>query len=289
MGGILVTGANGQLGCELRRHFESGAFYTDIAELDICNVDAVRRYVTGNKIEVIINCAAYTAVDKAEDEVAVAQRVNGEAPGILAAVAAEVGALLIHISTDYVFEGNGTHPYKEDDLTSPLSVYGRTKLAGENVIVASGCRYIIIRTSWLYSLYGGNFVKTILRLASERETLSVVFDQIGTPTNAADLAAVIGIIVGQNSNKKYNISNKINSIYHFSNEGVCSWYDFAEEIVSYSGLKCNVLPVTSEMFPTKAHRPSYSVLDKGKIKAAFGVEIPHWRSSLHDCLKNLNK
>lgn len=338
--GVLVTGANGQLGCELRKFFKSGswalsgasshglghdsghglfhAFYTDIAELDICDIDAVRRFVTDNKIDVIINCAAYTAVDKAEDDMIFTHRVNGEAPGILAAVAAEVGALLIHISTDYVFSGKGPLPYKEDDTATPVSVYGRTKLAGEYSIAASGCRYIIIRTSWLYSTYGGNFVKTILRLASEKDTISVVFDQIGTPTNAADLASAIGTIVTQatakdnqttvkdsqeadktdnktdNSNKNINNSNNnnknrniINTIYHFSNEGVCSWYDFAEEIVGYSGLKCKVIPVTSERFPTKAHRPAFSVLNKTKIKSAFGIEIPHWRSSLHNCLKTL--
>ncbi|MFA6335422.1 MAG: dTDP-4-dehydrorhamnose reductase [Bacteroidales bacterium] len=292
MGGILVTGANGQLGCELYRLFESSGTtpnvcYTDIAELDICNVDAVRRYVNDNNIGIIINCAAYTAVDKAEDNPEVAQRVNGEAPGILAAVAAEAGALLIHISTDYVFDGNGPLPYGEKDQTSPLSVYGRTKLEGENVIAASGCRYIIIRTSWLYSTYGGNFVKTILRLASEQDTINVVFDQIGSPTNATDLASAIGIIVDQNNNKKAGFNEKINSIYNFSNEGVCSWYDFATEIVSYSGLKCKVMPVTSEMFPTKAQRPAFSVLNKSKIKTAFGIEIPYWRTSLHSCIDNL--
>lgn len=307
MGGILVTGANGQLGSELKKHFDlkgklyssnapvantdtdtaqtlKSIFYTDIADLDICNIDDVRKYIIDNKIEVIINCAAYTAVDRAEDDLNVAHKVNGEAPGILATVAAETGALLIHISTDYVFSGKGPLPYKEADLTGPVSVYGRTKLAGEYALAASGCRYVIVRTSWLYSIYGGNFVKTILRLASERETLSVVFDQIGTPTNAADLALAIGAIIEQAKEK-----NKINTTYHFSNEGVCSWYDFALEIVEFSGLKCKVIPVTSEMFPTKAKRPAFSVLNKGKIKSAFGIDIPHWKSSLHDCLVLMNK
>ncbi|MEN6617913.1 MAG: dTDP-4-dehydrorhamnose reductase [Rikenellaceae bacterium] len=300
--GVLVTGANGQLGCELKRLFESDSpisvgyfknhhadrsiFYTDIAELDICNIDDVRQYIIDNKIGLIINCAAYTAVDKAEGDAEIAYRVNGDAPGILATVGAEVGALLIHISTDYVFNGKGNIPYNEEDKPSPLSVYGRTKLTGEYAIASSGCRYIIIRTSWLYSIYGDNFVKTILRLASEHETINVTFDQIGTPTNAADLASAIVIIASQVTEQK-KLTGIINTIYHFSNEGVCSWYDFASEIVNYSGLKCKVLPVTSDMFPTKAQRPVFSVLNKRKIKAAFGIEIQHWRTSLQDCLITL--
>lgn len=311
LSGVLVTGANGQLGSELKRLLEAGPtiFYTDVEELNICDSDAVRQYVTNNKIELIINCAAYTAVDKAEEEPALAQKINGDAPGILAAVAAEVGALLIHISTDYVFNGKVNVPYREDNQTSPLSVYGRTKLAGEYAVASSGCRYIIIRTSWLYSFFGNNFVKTILRLASERETINVVFDQTGTPTNAADLASTILTIasqlMGKDNNKEQgdnkkvpadnndqtndNLENRTNAIYHFSNEGVCSWYDFASEIVNYYGLKCKVLPVTSDMFPTKAQRPVFSVLNKGKIKSAFGIEIQHWHTSLQKCLVTLKK
>ncbi|OFY41786.1 MAG: dTDP-4-dehydrorhamnose reductase [Bacteroidetes bacterium GWF2_40_14] len=292
--GVLVTGVNGQLGKELKRHFDSGAgnvkallsvfpqlFYTDIEELDICDSDAVKQFVNANKIGLIINCAAYTAVDKAEDEVDKAQKINGEAPGILADAASESGALLIHISTDYVFNGKSNIPYTERDQTSPHSVYGRTKLAGEYAIASSGCSYVILRTSWLYSGFGTNFVKTILRLASERDTLNVVFDQTGTPTNAADLASVIVTIGSQ-------IKERVSAIYNFSNEGVCSWYDFATEIVNYSGLKCGIMPVTSDMFPSKALRPVYSVLNKSKIKKEFGIEIRHWRTALIDCLKNMD-
>lgn len=293
MSGILVTGSNGQLGNELRHYFDLTSsplqvFYTDIDELDICNPDAVRRYVSDKNVGIIINCAAYTAVDKAEDNPDAAQKVNGDAPGILAAIAEESGALLIHISTDYIFNGNGPRPYAEDHQTDPLSVYGHTKLAGEKAIVNSGCRYIIIRTAWLYSIYGGNFVKTILRLAAEKETINVVFDQVGSPTNAANLASTIGTIIRQANNDKTGFSNKTNNIYHFSDEGVCSWYDFATEIVNYSGLKCKVKAVTSEQFPTKATRPAFSVLNKNKIKDTFGIEIPHWRISLHSCMDNMN-
>lgn len=292
--GLLVTGSNGQLGKELKRHFDSGAynvevllsvfpqvFYTDIEELDICNTDAVRQFVNINKIGMIINCAAYTAVDKAEEEAGNAHRINGEAPGILAEAAAENGAKLIHISTDYVFNGKSNIPYTERDQTSPQSVYGRTKLAGEYAIASSGCNYVILRTSWLYSTFGNNFAKTILRLASERDTINVVFDQTGTPTNAADLASVIVTIASQ-------INQETAALYHFSNEGVCSWYDFATEIVNYYDFKCKVIPVNSDMFPSKALRPVYSVLNKSKIKAEFGIEIRHWRTALMDCLKNMN-
>ncbi len=292
--GILITGANGQLGMELKRLFDSGTeniktllslypqvIYTDIEELDICNDDAVRQFVITNKIGLIINCAAYTAVDKAEDETESAHKINGEAPGILAGVAAETGSRLIHISTDYVFNGKSNTPYTERDQTSPQSVYGRTKLAGEYAIASSGCSYIILRTSWLYSVSGNNFVKTILRLASEKDTLNVVFDQTGTPTNAADLATAIITVAS-------HINDSSCSIYHYSNEGVCSWYDFATEIVNYYGLNCKVIPVNSDMFPSRAIRPVYSVLNKGKIKAEFGIEIRHWRLALIDCLKNMN-
>ena len=292
--GVLITGANGQLGMELKRLFDSGTdnvkvllslfphvFYTDITELDICNTDAVKQYVIANKIGLIINCAAYTAVDKAEDDTENAHRINGEAPGILAEAASETGASLIHISTDYVFNGRSNVPYTERDQTSPQSVYGRTKLAGEYAIASSGCSYVILRTAWLYSAFGNNFVKTILRLASERDTLNVVFDQTGTPTNAADLASVIVTIASR-------VNDCSCSIYHYSNEGVCSWYDFATEIVNYYGLKCKIMPVNSDMFPSKAIRPVYSVLNKGKIKADFDIEIRHWRIALMDCLKNMN-
>ncbi len=292
MGAILVTGSNGQLGSELKNHLKglsNDVFFTDIDELDICNIRSVREFITKNNVDIIVNCAAYTAVDKAEEDSVLAMRVNGEAPGILATIAHESDALLIHISTDYVFDGNSHLPYKEDDIVSPTSVYGKTKLAGELTVQNSGCRFIIIRTSWLYSAFGNNFVKTILRLASEKESLNVVFDQIGTPTYAGDLANSIREIILQNSNNINGINAKINGVFHFSDEGVCSWYDFAKEIVSYQGMDCKILPVTSDKFPSKTKRPSYSVLDKGKIKATFGLEIPHWRSSLICCLNILNK
>lgn len=294
MSRILVTGSNGQLGSELRKYFEqkniiSSIFYTDIQELDICNIDAVRHFVKENNIDIIINCAAYTAVDKAEDNPEAAMAVNGDAPGILAAIAAERGALMVHISTDYVFNGNGPRPYDESHDTDPLSVYGRTKLAGEKAIEKSGCSYIIIRTAWLYSIFGGNFVKTIRRLALEKDKINVVFDQIGTPTNAEDLAFAIGVIVEQSEKGKGEFKNKINNIYHFSNEGVCSWYDFAIDIVNYSDLECRILPVTSEAFPSKAVRPAFSVLNKTKIKQTFGIEIPHWHTSLLRCIEKLDK
>ncbi len=294
MSRILVTGSNGQLGSELRKYFEqkniiSSIFYTDIQELDICNIDEVRHFVKENNIDIIINCAAYTAVDKAEDNPEAAMAVNGDAPGILAAIAAERGALMVHISTDYVFNGNGPRPYDESHDTDPLSVYGRTKLAGEKAIEKSGCSYIIIRTAWLYSIFGGNFVKTIRRLALEKDKINVVFDQIGTPTNAEDLAFAIGVIVEQSEKGKGEFKNKINNIYHFSNEGVCSWYDFAIDIVNYSDLECRILPVTSEAFPSKAVRPAFSVLNKTKIKQTFGIEIPHWHTSLLRCIEKLDK
>jgi dTDP-4-dehydrorhamnose reductase len=291
MGAILVTGSNGQLGSELKNHLKKLSkivFFTDIDELDICNIQSVREFVTKSDIDIIINCAAYTAVDKAEEDSLTAMRVNGQAPGILATVARESESLLIHISTDYVFDGNSHLPYKEDDIVSPTSVYGQTKLAGELAVQNSGCRFIIIRTSWLYSSFGNNFVKTILRLASEKESLNVVFDQVGTPTYAADLARSIYEIILQ-YNHSNNTNEKINEVFHFSDEGVCSWYDFAKEIVSYQEMDCKILPVTSDKFPSKTKRPSYSVLDKGKIKATFGLEIPHWRSSLICCLNILNK
>ncbi|OFY27720.1 MAG: dTDP-4-dehydrorhamnose reductase [Bacteroidetes bacterium GWF2_41_61] len=279
MANILITGAKGQLGSELKELFfgveGDTLFFTDVAELDITNRESVYHFLNDKNIEVIINCAAYTAVDKAEEESEICDKVNRKAPGILADEANACGALLIHISTDYVFDGVGPTPYKESMSTNPVGVYGKTKVEGELEVMRSGANYIIIRTSWLYSVYGNNFAKTILRLSGERDSLNVVFDQIGTPTYAKDLAKVILIFI-----QRYTPQMK--GIYHFSNEGVCSWYDFALEIVKLSGRRCKVMPVTSDKFPTKAVRPPYSVLDKGKIKELLNIDIPHWRDSLAD-------
>ena len=279
MANILITGAKGQLGSELKELFfgveGDTLFFTDVAELDITNRESVYHFLNDKNIEVIINCAAYTAVDKAEEESEICDRVNRKAPGILADEANACGALLIHISTDYVFDGIGPTPYKESMSTNPVCVYGKTKVEGELEVMRSGANYIIIRTSWLYSVYGNNFAKTILRLSGERDSLNVVFDQIGTPTYAKDLAKVILLF-------KQRYTPQMKGIYHFSNEGVCSWYDFALEIVKLTGRRCKVMPVTSDKFPTKAVRPPYSVLDKGKIKELLNIDIPHWRDSLAD-------
>lgn len=275
---ILITGANGQLGNEMRVCAETGTtntyFFTDVAELDITDKAAIETFVSDNRIDVIVNCAAYTAVDKAEDDQPFCDLINHFAAKNLAEVTKEFNATLIHVSTDYVFDGTKNIPYTEEDATSPLGVYGVSKLLGEQAIENSGCDYLIFRTSWLYSSFGNNFVKTIQRLSSERDNLNVVFDQIGTPTYAADLAALIfGII----ENKQYKRNN---GIYHFSNEGVCSWYDFAIEIANLIGNECNIQPCHSSEFPAKVTRPSYSVLDKTKVKKSFEVNVPHWKDGL---------
>lgn len=299
---ILITGANGQLGSELKLLFGSDSapgalkqtaikngaiFYTDQQELDITNVHAIEKFLKAHSISLIINCAAYTAVDKAEDEPLLCEKVNSIAPSNLAKAAKENGALMFHISTDYVFNGNGPIPYKESDNTDPKSVYGATKVKGEDAVINSGALYVIIRTSWLYSKYGNNFVKTIEKLSCEKPSLNVVFDQVGTPTYARDLAAAIVEICSQYFDKKEkNQADKFPiGIYHYSNEGVCSWYDFALEIAANSCRECAILAVTSDKFPTKAKRPPYSVLDKTKIKETFGLTIPHWKESLQKYFK----
>jgi len=291
MASTLITGANGQLGRSLRDiadKLPGTLHFTDIGELDICDRSAVNEYVKTNHIDLIINCAAYTAVDKAEDEPEIAAMINARAPGILAEAARENGALLIHTSTDYVFDGKGPRPYKESDSTFPASVYGKTKLAGEKAVEESGCRYIIIRTAWLYSEYGNNFAKTIIRLAKERDMVGVVFDQTGTPTYAGDLADAIAEVATHKDDPEFQ-RNGEKKIYHFSNEGVCSWYDFALEIVERAGIKtATVKPVTSDQFPSKATRPAYSVLDKGLIKSTYSITIPYWKISLKKCLDSLN-
>lgn len=284
MANILVTGANGQLGSELQQIGFTAlddVFYTDVAELDITSYEAVNSYVEIHEIDTIVNCAAYTAVDRAEDEPELAAKINAEAVQNLAKVAYKQDCLLIHVSTDYVFDGTGEKPYTEKDKTCPVSVYGKTKLAGEEAIVKSGCLYIIIRTAWLYSVFGNNFVKTILRVAKERPELNVVADQMGSPTYAEDLARAI-VTIMENDDRGVQ-----EGIYHFSNEGVCSWYDFASEIVQLCGLSCKVNPVTTAEYPTKTKRPAYSVLDKTKIKKTFDVSVPDWRESLKKCIKDL--
>ena len=288
---ILVTGANGQLGSELRLAAAKGRdryVFTDVTSvpgvetvyLDITNIDAVRIICDSEDIDVIVNCAAYTNVDKAEDDSATALLLNSTAVGTLATVAAERDAVLIHISTDYVFHGDRTTPCKEDWPTHPLGVYGSTKLLGEKKIEDSGCKNIIIRTAWLYSPFGKNFVKTMLQLTAERDSLKVVFDQVGTPTYASDLAGLIFKVIDENMLDRQGI-------YHFSNEGAISWYDFAKAICEIGGNTCDIKPCHTEDYPSKAERPRFSVLDKTKVKETFGITIPYWRDSLVECVKRI--
>ena len=282
---ILVTGANGQLGREMQRLSAvspNNYTFTDVAELDVTDAGAVRQAVAQTRAEVIVNCAAYTNVERAEEDEEAADRLNRGAAENLARAAEANGATLIHVSTDYVFDGTAHLPYTEDAPTAPLGVYGRTKLAGERAVAESGCKYLTFRTAWLYSEYGNNSLKTMLRLTAEKERLNVVFDQAGTPTYAGDLAMTIFSIVEGG----YFAGNE--GLYHFSNEGVASWYDFAAEIAAAAGHdKCRIRPCRTAEFPTKAARPAYSVLDKSKIKETFGLEIPHWRESMLYCLKNM--
>lgn len=284
---ILITGANGQLGRSLRRLggvSPHNYLFTDVAELDITDAAAVLRTVEERRIDVIVNCAAYTDVERAEEDEPTAELLNHKAAGNLAAAAKATGATLFHVSTDYVFDGTAHTPYTEDGTPSPLGAYGRTKLAGERAVMASGRRYLIFRTAWLYSEYGNNFLKTMLRLTSERDTLQVVFDQIGTPTYAGDLALAIFSII---ESERY-AGNE--GVYHFTDEGVCSWYDFATEIAAAAGHdSCHIIPCHTSEFPTKAARPAYSVLDKTKIKTTFQMDIPHWRESMIYCLKQIEK
>ena len=270
---ILITGCHGQLGTELSKLLPN-AILTDIDDLDITDFSAVQSFVRNNNIDTIVNCAAYTAVDKAEEDALTAEKINVFGPENLA----KTGCKIIHISTDYVFDGKGYRPYTPDDEANPLSVYGKTKRAGELAVLKNAQEAVIIRTAWLYSPYGNNFAKTMQRLAGERDTLNVVNDQIGTPTYAGDLAEAIVKILPQ-------ISKKTKGIYHFTNEGVCSWYDFAIEIIAQSDLNRSVNPIPSSAYPTKAQRPFYSVLDKTKIKETFNIQIPYWKESLIKCLK----
>ena len=274
MNKILITGANGQLGTELSKLLPD-AISTDINELDICNYDAVMDFIKKNNIKTIINAAAYNAVDNAEDEFELAHKVNV----IGAKNLAKTNCDLIHISTDYVFDGENHKPYLSNDATNPISVYGKTKRDSEIAVLENNKNAIIIRTSWLYSTNGNNFVKTIRKLAKEKAFLNVVYDQVGSPTSAFDLACAIVKILPQMRNN--------GGIYHFTNEGVCSWYDFAKEIVDLSELNCSIFPISASEYPTKAKRPFYSILDKTKIKETFNLEISYWKDSLKKCIFEL--
>lgn len=291
---VLVTGANGQLGSEMRLVAAASKdryIFTDVVDLpgveteklDITNIDAVRAMVKENDVKVIVNCAAYTNVDKAEDDQEFCALLNAKAPENLAVAMKEVDGLLVHVSTDYVFGGDPYNtPCREDQKGTPTGVYGLTKLQGEQAIEVSGCHHVIIRTAWLYSEFGKNFVKTMLMLTSTKPQLNVVFDQTGTPTYALDLAEAIYDIV---ENRKYEGND---GVYHFSNEGVCSWFDFTKMIAEYAGnTACDIRPCHSNEFPSKVTRPAYSVLDKTKIKETFGLSIPYWTDSLKKCIKNL--
>ncbi len=283
---ILVTGANGQLGNEMRIVAKNSAdnyIFTDVAELDITNAEAVEKMVMDNDVKVIVNCAAYTNVDKAEDDREFAEILNAKAAENLAVAIKKNNGLLVHVSTDYVFGGTKNNtPCKEDEPANPTGVYGVTKLHGEQAIMATGCHYIIIRTAWLYSEFGKNFLKTMLNLTATKPQLKVVFDQVGTPTYAYDLAHAIFDIV---ENRKYEGND---GVYHYSNEGVCSWFDFTKMIAEYAGnTQCDIQPCHSDEFPSKVVRPSYSVLDKTKIKATFGTVVPYWTDSLKVCMNNL--
>ena len=280
---ILVTGCKGQLGTELqkmadpRHHWH----FTDIDTLDICNKAAVETYFVEKKIDACINCAAYTAVDKAEDEPELATLVNSFAPKVLADACKKHDALLIHVSTDYVFGGDATEPYKVDDPINPQSVYGSTKADGERMIRESDCKYMIVRTAWLYSSVGKNFVKTMLMLGDTKDEINVVADQKGCPTWAHDLAVALVALLDKNG------KNEVHEVFHFTNEGQITWHDFATAIMEIGGKRCKVNPITTDQYPTKAKRPAYSVLDLSKIKKYAGIVIPDWRESLEKCMKEL--
>jgi dTDP-4-dehydrorhamnose reductase len=285
---VLITGSNGQLGSEIREletnYKKLDLVFKDLPLLDICNFNLLQSFIIDNNINAVINCAAYTAVDKAEQDAEIAEEVNSK--GVLNLVNAlkSVNGKLIHISTDYVFNGDHFMPYNESDFVSPIGVYGNTKRNGELAVINSNIDSIVIRTSWLYSSYGNNFVKTMLRLGNEKENLGIIFDQVGTPTYARDLAKTcLEILCGGSS---VDISKKGN-LYHYSNEGVTSWYDFAISIMELSGENCKVKPIQTKDYPTLAKRPHYSVLNKSKIKTDFKIEIPYWKDSLKDCIEKI--
>ena len=283
---ILILGQNGQVGNELKvlsTSYDYNFFFTDRSSVDICDFSQVKSFIVNNSIDVIVNASAYTSVDKAEDEKALADEVNHKAVENLAVLAKEFSLKLIHISTDYVFDGKNHKPYVEDDEVSPQGVYGSSKLLGEQALEKINPKNsIIIRTSWVYSSFGNNFVKTMLKLGKERDALTVIFDQVGTPTYARDLAKTILDIIPK-------ITNNNVEIYHYSNEGVLSWYDFAKEIMKMVKLDCQISPIETKDYPTPASRPHYSLLNKAKIKEKFNLEIPYWKDSLESCLKELGK
>ena len=284
---ILVTGSNGQLGSEIKdvvtncKDFKF--FFRDLPELNICNADALNTFILNKNINAVINCAAYTAVDKAEEDTETAKRVNAKGVFNLVKAMENVNGKIIHISTDYVFDGTKTLPYDEEDIVNPIGVYGNTKREGELAVINSSIEGIVIRTSWLYSAYGNNFVKTMIHLGKEKKKLNVIFDQIGTPTFAGDLANTCLAILSNEQNR----IDKAGKVYHFSNEGVASWYDFATAIMELGSLDCKVRPIETKDYPTPAKRPHYSVLNKTKIKTDFNIEIPYWRDSLEKCIEKL--
>lgn len=277
---ILITGSNGQLGNEMQqaavRFPDFNYIYTDVAELDICDKGALDAFVKANNVNVIVNCAAYTAVDKAEDDVELCYKINRDAVRNIAEVASENKVKVVHVSTDYVFDGTNYLPYTEDMPVCPATVYGKSKLEGEQVLLENCRESVILRTAWLYSSFGNNFVKTMMKLGTERDSLGVIFDQVGTPTYAADLADAILQLL---SNETF-----VPGIYHFSDEGVCSWYDFTKTIHRMANITCDVKPIETKDYPARTPRPHFSVLNKGKIKSTYGISIPHWEVSLEKCI-----
>jgi dTDP-4-dehydrorhamnose reductase len=291
---ILVTGKNGQLGqsiLSLIGSYPLSTFtFVDREALDLSSSESIERYFKDKKFDVIINCAAYTAVDKAETESGLADQINHLAVKQLAQIAKKQDATFIHLSTDYVFNGQNYKPYEETDKTDPQSVYGLSKLKGEQALQAINPKGIIIRTSWVYSEYGNNFVKTMLRLGKEKEQLGIIFDQVGTPTYAGDLAkAVLDIVKSNKLEEVENNEANSNNIFHYSNEGVCSWYDFAKTIFEFSGIECQVSPIETRDYPTPAKRPHYSLMNKAKIKNTFAISIPYWKDSLQMCVQRLKE
>jgi len=280
---ILITGSHGQLGNEMQQaaaRFPAFRFiYTDVEDLDICDKAALDAFVKANDVNVIVNCAAYTAVDKAEDDVELCYKINAEAVRNIGEVAHQNGLKVVHVSTDYVFDGTNYMPYSEDQDVSPNTVYGKSKLAGEQALMETCEQAVILRTAWLYSSFGNNFVKTMIKLGTERDSLNVIFDQIGSPTYAADLADTILKILSHETFSP--------GMYHFSDEGVCSWYDFTKTIHRIAGITCDVRPIETKDYPARTPRPHYSVLNKAKIKATYGITIPHWEESLERCMKIL--
>ena len=287
---VLITGSNGQLGSEIQelssKYNKIEFIFKDLPELDICDVESLNSFITYHKINAVINCAAYTAVDRAEENIEIANRVNSTGVYNLIEALDKVNGRFIHISTDYVFNGNNSVPYKESDPVSPLGIYGETKRGGELAVINSNIDAIVIRTSWLYSSYGNNFVKTMFRLGFEEESINVICDQIGTPTYAKNLAKTCLDILSISDLGKISKKGKI---YHYSNEGVASWYDFAISIIDFGGLNCKVKAIQTKDFPTLAKRPSYSVLNKAKIKEDFEIDIPYWKESLKECINKLKE